>query len=230
MKISMKEYIIDNFSNIGSVNLNAILLNNVVAIIISFFILFTYRITYTGTAYSKKFNTSLGMITIITTLIMNVISSNIALSLGMVGALSIIRFRTAVKDIKDASYIFWCIAVGVCCGVSQYMVAIIGSIFTFLFLILMNTIGSDGKYLIIIKSSMESQNAVEIAMRKYFSNSARLRVRNTREEQGDLFYEVSKKSIDQAMKKEKSSITEKLMKIHGVISVEQIEQSNDISQ
>ena len=57
--------------------------------------MFTYRITYSGTAYSRKFNISLGMMTIVTTLIMSVISSNIALSLGMVGALSIIRFRTA---------------------------------------------------------------------------------------------------------------------------------------
>ena len=67
-------------------------------------------------------------------MIMSIISNNIALSLGMVGALSIIRFRTAVKDVRDATYIFWAIAAGIGCGVSQYALIVIGSAFLLLFL------------------------------------------------------------------------------------------------
>ncbi|MGI6116642.1 DUF4956 domain-containing protein, partial [Luoshenia tenuis] len=117
----MKDLILESLSNTGALDLSTILLNNGVTIIIALFIMFTYRITYTGVAYSRKYNITLGMISIITTLIMSVISNNVALSLGMVGALSIIRFRTAVKDVRDAAYIFWSIAVGICCGVSQYI-------------------------------------------------------------------------------------------------------------
>ena len=62
---------------------------------------------------------------------MNVIGNNIALSLGMVGALSIVRFRTAIKDPRDTAYIFWGIAVGICCGVSDYLVAGLGSALIF---------------------------------------------------------------------------------------------------
>ena len=122
----MREYIIENLMNTEALSVTVILLNNLVAIIAAFFIMFTYKISYTGPAYSRKFNISLGTITIITSMIMSIISNNVALSLGMVGALSIIRFRTAVKDVRDATYIFWAIAVGIGCGVSQYALIAIG--------------------------------------------------------------------------------------------------------
>ena len=84
-----------------------------------------YRFSHSGAVYSARFNVSLLMMTLITTMIMNVIGNNISLSLGMVGALSIVRFRTAIKDTRDTAYIFWCIAVGICCGVSYYALAAI---------------------------------------------------------------------------------------------------------
>lgn len=226
----MKNYILDNFSNVVTTDLNTILLNNCVAVIISLFILLIYRLTYTGTAYSKKFNISLGMMTIVTAIIMNVISNNIALSLGMVGALSIIRFRTAVKDVRDATFIFWCIAVGICCGVSQYLPAAIGSVTVALFLIVMRQIGKDGQYLIIVRSTADVQNAVEAVIDKYFSKSAHLRVKNTTKEHSDLIYEVSQRSIDIAFNRTKASIIEKLIKMDGVISVDQVEQTDSISR
>lgn len=220
----------DNFTNVITSDLNTIIMNNLVAIAISLFILFIYRITYSGTAYSKKFNISLGMMTIITALIMNVISSNIALSLGMVGALSIIRFRTAVKDVRDATFIFWAIAVGICCGVSQYLPAAIGSVTVSLFLLLMRQTSKEGQYLIIVRSTSEAQNKVEASIDKYFSKAAHLRVRNTTKDYGDLIYEVSGREISKALKTSKASITEKLIKIEGVISVDQVEQTDDISR
>jgi len=226
----MKNFIMDNFTNVATSDLNTIILNNLVAIAISLFILFIYRITYSGTAYSKKFNISLGMMTIVTALIMNVISSNIALSLGMVGALSIIRFRTAVKDVRDATFIFWCIAVGICCGVSQYLPAAIGSITVALFLIVMRQTSKEGQYLIIVRSTAEAQNKVEAAIIQYFSKAAHLRVRNTTKDYGDLIYEVSRREISKALNKTKASISERLLKIEGVISVDQVEQTDDISR
>ena len=109
----MREFIVENLTNTEALSVTVILMNNIIALIVSFFIMFIYKISYVGTAYSRKFNISIGTITIITAMIMSIISNNIALSLGMVGALSIIRFRTAVKDVRDATYIFWAIAAGI---------------------------------------------------------------------------------------------------------------------
>ena len=100
-----------------------------VALILSLVIYFTYKYTYSGVVYNPRFNFSIVMITMITTIVMIVIGSNISVSLGMVGALSIVRFRTAVKDPRDTAYIFWGIVVGLACGTQCYYVAIIGSIF-----------------------------------------------------------------------------------------------------
>lgn len=131
----MREFIVENLTNTEALSVTVILMNNIIALIVSF-IMFIYKISYVGTAYSRKFNISIGTITIITAMIMSIISNNIALSLGMVGALSIIRFRTAVKDVRDATYIFWAIAAGIGCGVSQYALIVIGSAFYFFFLLL----------------------------------------------------------------------------------------------
>ena len=129
---NMREFIVENLTNTEALSVTVILMNNVIALIVAFFIMFTYKISYAGPAYSRKFNISIGSITIITAMIMSIISNNIALSLGMVGALSIIRFRTAVKDVRDATYIFWAIAAGIGCGVSQYALIVIGSAFLLL--------------------------------------------------------------------------------------------------
>ena len=80
------------------------------------------------------------VLTVLTGTVMTVIGNNIALSLGMVGALSIVRFRTAIKDSRDSIYIFWTIIVGICCGVGDYMVAAIGSTVTFLVILMLGMI------------------------------------------------------------------------------------------
>lgn len=226
----MKDFLMENLTNAEISDINTIIMNNIAAIVFSLFILFIYRITYSGTAYSKKFNISLGMMTIITALIMNVISRNIALSLGMVGALSIIRFRTAVKDVRDTTFIFWCISVGICCGVSLYLPAAIGSVTVSLFLLAMRQTSRVEQYLIIVRSTSEAQNKVEVAIEQYFSKNAHLRVRNTTKDHGDLIYEVSGREIKKALNKTKASISERLIKIEGVISVDQVEQTDDISR
>ena len=87
-----------------------------VSVVIAAFLFLSYRLSHSGSVYSAKFNVSLAALTVITTTVMIVIGNNIALSLGMVGALSIVRFRTAIKDSRDTIYIFWAIVVGICCG------------------------------------------------------------------------------------------------------------------
>lgn len=86
------------------------------ALAIGLFILLIYRKTFSGVMYSASFGLSLLALTLITTLVILAVTSNVVLSLGMVGALSIVRFRTAIKDSRDTIYIFWAIVVGICCG------------------------------------------------------------------------------------------------------------------
>ncbi len=118
------------------ITLESLLTNFIVATVLAIGIFISYWYTHIGTAYSRKFNVSLLTITILTATVMTVIGNNLALSLGMVGALSIVRFRTAIKDSRDTTYIFWAIVVGIACGAGDYLVATVGSIVVFIILLL----------------------------------------------------------------------------------------------
>ena len=122
----MRQQILNLFTTPRDMSWEDILLNIVLAAVLGFFIFLSYAISHRGTIYSRKFNASLVILAVLTGTVMTVIGNNIALSLGMVGALSIVRFRTAIKDSRDTVYIFWSIIVGICCGVGDYAVAVIG--------------------------------------------------------------------------------------------------------
>ncbi|MEG1524635.1 MAG: DUF4956 domain-containing protein [Clostridia bacterium] len=218
------------FSDFGSHGIALLLLNVIMAILMSLLVFIAYRLTYTGTAFSKKFMISLGMMTLVTTVIMNVISNNVALSLGMVGALSIIRFRTAVKDVRDATYIFWCIGIGICCGVSMYAQALFGSAAILLFLLVMGQVRDEGKYLLIVKCNKEAQNHVQTAILKYYAKSAHLRVQNASGETGDLIYEVSSRAVKRAAAVHGTTIMDLLLNVEGVLSIDLVQQTEDISR
>ena len=136
----MKNEILNMFQTSGQLTLEEVTVNIVMSAVLGFFIFLSYAISHRGTIYSKKFNASLVVLTVLTGTVMTVIGNNIALSLGMVGALSIVRFRTAIKDSRDSVYIFWTIIVGICCGVGDYMVAAIGSTVTFLVILMLGMI------------------------------------------------------------------------------------------
>ena len=103
-----------------------------VAILLSFalslFIVFIYRITYAGVSFSAGFAGCIIMLIMVTTVVILVISSNMVLSLGMVGALSIVRFRTAIKEPTDTGFLFWAIATGIICGAGYVTIAILATL------------------------------------------------------------------------------------------------------
>lgn len=119
----MKETIYNLLTQQGDMTWQQITMHILVSAVIGLFIFISYVISHKGTIYSKKFGVTLVVLTVMTGTVMTVIGNNIALSLGMVGALSIVRFRTAIKDSRDTVYIFWTIIVGICCGVGDYLVA-----------------------------------------------------------------------------------------------------------
>lgn len=123
--------------NFGDLSLVNILIGLFITLAVSLFIFYVYKITFQGVVYSHSFNTSLVLLSLITSLVIMTISSNIVLSLGMVGALSIVRFRAAIKDPKDIVFMFWAIAVGIASGAGIYSIAVGGSLFIGVVLIIM---------------------------------------------------------------------------------------------
>ncbi|MDD4028179.1 MAG: DUF4956 domain-containing protein [Caldisericia bacterium] len=105
-----------------------VLISFLAAFLIGTFIYLVYKKTFQGVLYSRSFNISLLLLTIITTFVLLAVTSNIILSLGMVGALSIVRFRTAIKDPMDLVFLFWSIGTGIVCGAGLIPLAFIGSI------------------------------------------------------------------------------------------------------
>lgn len=128
------------------------LLGLVIAFLIGLSIYWVYKKTFSGVIYSHTFNIALIIMTMATALIIMGISSNILLSLGMVGALSIVRFRTPIKDPMDIVYIFWSIVAGILCGAGFIPLAILGSILIGIVLILfINRIKVENPYLLVIR-------------------------------------------------------------------------------
>lgn len=128
------------------------------AFILGIFIFSVYKKTYTGVMYSAGFGVSLLGLTLITTLIILAVASNIILSLGMVGALSIVRFRTAIKEPLDIVFLFWSIAAGIVLGAGLVPLAILGSLFIGIILVIfVNRKSVDSPYILIVGSKNEQQ-------------------------------------------------------------------------
>ena len=114
--------------NMTSVSILDMFIALVLALAIGMFIFFVYKKTYQGVMYSSSFGTTLIALTMITTLVILSVVSNVVLSLGMVGALSIVRFRTAIKEPLDIAFLFWSIAVGIVLAAGMIPLAVFGSI------------------------------------------------------------------------------------------------------
>lgn len=115
-------------SNINSFSTLDVLLALGLSFVLGLFIFFVYKKTYQGVMYSDSFGVSLIAMSMITSLVIIAVTSNVVLSLGMVGALSIVRFRTAVKDPMDLLYLFWAITSGITAGARMYLLAIIAAV------------------------------------------------------------------------------------------------------
>jgi uncharacterized membrane protein YhiD involved in acid resistance len=115
-------------SNVASVSLFDMILAMVLAFAIGIFIYFVYRKAYSGVMYSASFGVTLVALTMITSFVILAVTSNVVLSLGMVGALSIVRFRTAIKEPLDIAFLFWAIAVGIVLAAGLIPLAVLGSV------------------------------------------------------------------------------------------------------
>ena len=160
-----KSGFLDSFQ---SFSLADIVISLAAAFFIGLFIFYVYQKTYSGVLYSRSFNVSLVAILLVTTLVIFGVTSNVVLSLGMVGALSIVRFRTAVKDPMDLVFLFWAIAEGILCGAALLPLALLGCPVIGVFLLVFaNRQQKDNPYLIIIRlEDMEREGEIAAFLRK----------------------------------------------------------------
>jgi uncharacterized membrane protein YhiD involved in acid resistance len=138
------------------------------AFILGLFIFMVYKKTFKGVMYSTSFGVSLLGMTLITTLIIMAISSNVILSLGMVGALSIVRFRSAIKEPIDIVFLFWAISIGIVLGAGFIPLAVFGSLFIGIILVLfINHKSLDNPYILVVKCSGDEseQNVMDYIKR-----------------------------------------------------------------
>jgi len=224
----MRNLLLDALAQSGGLTVQDIAVRIAAAALISIAIYFSYWYTHSSTSYSKKFNVSLITLTILTCTVMTVIGNNIALSLGMAGALSIVRFRTAVKDSRDTIYIFWAVIVGLCSGVGDFWTAIIGSAVVSVVLLLMGRVRNENRILLIIKAQKQLEDNIEGIVFRYFNMKPLLRVKNTTPTSVEFIFEMNRKTYNNTYKGEKS-ITQLLYEKEGIEYVNIVTQNDEIS-
>jgi len=185
------------------------------------FIFFIYRKTFSGVMYSRNFGLSLVMITMITSLIILPITSNLTLSLGMVGALSIVRFRTAVKDAMDTMFMFWGIAVGICMGAKFWAVGIVGSLAIGLLMVLLSVIKirTALPYLLVLHFDINAAANVKAMLGKLPAH--KLKSRTVRGNNVEMTVEVRVRS-------EEAAFVDKFSQLEGMYDASLISYQGDI--
>lgn len=188
--MSKKELLYYLMENNVSIPITQIIIGMMMTVLLSLFVYWVYKKTYSGVMYSKSFNMTIILVSLITSMVMMIIGSNLALSLGMVGALSIIRFRTAVKDSKDIGFLFWAIGIGLACGTGIYVVGIICSAVIAIVLFLLDRgIYDNSCYLIIVKGENIDFNKVEEIISKGVKRY-KLRMKNSTPDNVEATYEI----------------------------------------
>ncbi|MFW0782284.1 DUF4956 domain-containing protein [Rossellomorea marisflavi] len=173
----------------------------VVAFLIGLFIYVVYKKTFNGVIYSHSFNISLLIMTMATALVIMGISNNVLLSLGMVGALSIVRFRTPIKDPMDLVYIFWSIVSGILCGAGFIPLVVIGSVLIgIVLLVFVNKMTVENPFLLIVKAGGgSSSEAIEAELKKLTSRYQLKSQSFMGSDEMETTYEVRMKTGESAM-------------------------------
>ena len=214
--------------HVGSISLGDMVIALALAFLLGLFIFYIYKNTYSGVMYSASFGITLMALVLITTLLIMAVVSNVVLSLGMVGALSIVRFRTAIKDPRDTTYIFWAIICGICCGVSQLIAAALGTAAVFVAMLILGRIRNDERTLVIVRAARSHELAIEGKIYTYLNGKAVLRVKNTTDSSVEFIYEVTRRVLADAQKDKTELLTDAIYEIGDVDYVNIVTQSDEI--
>ena len=191
------------------------------SLIVAGYIYIVYKKCYIGVIYSHNFNVAIAMMTIISAMIIATISSNITLSLGMVGALSIVRFRTAIKDPIDLIFLFWAVAAGITVGARLWVMVLLGNLCIGLAFMFMTKLKrKDVIYLLVISYDDEAFPAVNAVLQTFKSV---LRSKISR-------HGLTEMTVEIIMSDENTQFTEKLTAIPQVHSVSLVTYSGEFAQ
>ena len=165
--ISFSDILKGNFlAEFSAISISEMLIAIALAFVLSLFIVLIYRVTYAGVSFSRSFAGCLIMIAMVTAVVIQVITSNVVLSLGMVGALSIVRFRTAVKDATDTAFLFWAIATGIICGAGYVTISVLATLLLGILFVLVYIFGKAhkaGSFMVVARfdADCEAEEALE---------------------------------------------------------------------
>lgn len=222
---TIKKSVLDNFS--GTISPWDMFISLVVAFIIAMFIIYVYRKTYTGVVYSKAFSLCILMLAMVTTMIIQTISTNISLSLGMVGALSIVRFRTAVKEPVDTGFMFWGISAGIMCGAGLYIAAIVASLSIGILFYVSYLMGfrTSSRYLLVLKYKPSAHDTVlkKLKSLKKFKVRSKSIFGNEVELSLEVDIKDGKTSLD-------SNIVDQFNGVDGIVNASLIAYQNDFGE
>ena len=207
--------------NMASISMLDMMIALVLAFLLGLFIFFIYKKCYSGVMYSSSFGVTLIALTLITTLLIMCVVSNVVLSLGMVGALSIVRFRTAIKEPLDIAFLFWSIAVGIVLAAGLLPLAVFGSIFIGLVLYLFSKRKTmDSPYILVVHCEDDETEKQVIQFVKAQVKRLNLKSKSVERNCIELNYEVRLKEDD-------SSFVNALANMNGVSHVVLVSYNGD---
>lgn len=211
----------DFLSNVTSVSVVDMALAMVLSFAIGLFIFFIYKKTYAGVMYSSSFGVALVAMTMITTFVILAVTSNVVLSLGMVGALSIVRFRTAIKEPLDIAFLFWSLAAGIVLAAGLIPLAVFGSVVIgLIILIFANRKDMTNPYIVVIRCE---DSASEKAAREFLKTKTKrctIKSKSARKGEIELNYEIR-------LAEDNTDFINELSDMSGVISAVLVSYNGD---
>lgn len=217
----IKKSVLESFTG-NNITTTTVCITLGITIILALYVFLVYYLSTRKTFYNKTFNVSLAAIAVITASIILAMQSNLAISLGMVGALSIVRFRTAVKDPKDLVFLFWSISIGIICGAGIYEIAIISSLIVTigLFALELTPIGTACNILVVNSSSLDKEKEI-MDIVKAGSKYATIKSRNASIQGADFVIECRVK--------EAAEMLQKLQAMDGISGVSLLEHDGEVN-
>ena len=206
----------------GQIDITEIVICMLITVLIGMYIFMVYRIITRNSFYNRNFNLSLIALAVITAAIILTIQSNIVISLGMVGALSIVRFRTAIKDPMDLVFLFWSISIGIICGAGFAVVAVIASVIITVIVLLFErlSVGTAAVILLVNATDYKTESQIMSIVESHCSMH-KVKARNLTKDKLDMAVEVK---TDKG-----AALVEQLMDLECVTSASLVDHDGEVT-
>lgn len=216
----IKKSVLQGFTS-GDMSSTEIMVTLGITFLIGLYIFFVYKMVSRTALYDKSFHISMTLISVITAGIIVAMQSSIVISLGMVGALSIVRFRTAIKNPMDLLFLFWSIGTGIVCGAGMFEIAIMVALITTVGMMVLEYMPENRKiYLLIINGNTELQEEVILNSVKPFVKKCKVKTRNIKKKGCDYIFEVDTK--------QEKELVEALRKVENIEQISLLHHEGEV--